>query len=307
MNKFDQIKNKILENEHITKIIKNLNLNYAQIESGYDIFLKIIEEQKNHENLEYITKVEIYDENTIMAISVPNSKLKEELKRKQFHILDEITKLNESLIFENKSNKNKKEKTKLDKNIFYWEIKNLEKNDRLKALNWLAKNYIKLFIKDNIYTKGIYLYGGFGVGKTYFLMTLANYSITKEKSVIFVNSSDLYDYMKKNVEKNNELNSYIIDKLKNVDVLIIDDIGNEKQSNWFLFSILYPILEFRLNEQKIVCFSSIFSLLNLKKYWLKSKELDSIKVERLIDKINSLTNQIELSGENVRDKMFQND
>ena len=31
----------------------------------------------------------------------------------------EITKLNESLIFENKSNKNKKEKTKLDKNIFY--------------------------------------------------------------------------------------------------------------------------------------------------------------------------------------------
>lgn len=307
MNKFDQIKNKILENEHITKIIKNLNLNYAQIESGYDIFLKIIEEQKNHENLEYITKVEIYDENTIMAISVPNSKLKEELKRKQFHILDEITKLNESLIFENKSNKNKKEKTKLDKNIFYWEIKNLEKNDRLKALNWLAKNYIKLFIKDNIYTKGIYLYGGFGVGKTYFLMTLANYSITKEKSVIFVNSSDLYNYMKKNVEKNNELNSYIIDKLKNVDVLIIDDIGNEKQSNWFLFSILYPILEFRLNEQKIVCFSSIFSLLNLKKYWLKSKELDSIKVERLIDKINSLTNQIELSGENVRDKMFQND
>lgn len=307
MNKFDQIKNKILENEHITKIIKKLNLNYAQIESGYDIFLKIIEEQKNHENLEYITKVEIYDENTIMAISVPNSKLKEELKRKQFHILDEITKLNESLIFENKSNKNKKEKTKLDKNIFYWEIKNLEKNDRLKALNWLAKNYIKLFIKDNIYTKGIYLYGGFGVGKTYFLMTLANYSITKEKSVIFVNSSDLYDYMKKNVEKNNELNSYIIDKLKNVDVLIIDDIGNEKQSNWFLFSILYPILEFRLNEQKIVCFSSIFSLLNLKKYWLKSKELDSIKVERLIDKINSLTNQIELSGENVRDKMFQND
>ena len=307
MNKFDQIKNKILENEHITKIIKNLNLNYAQIESGYDIFLKIIEEQKNHENLEYITKVEIYDENTIMAISVPNSKLKEELKRKQFHILDEITKLNESLIFENKSNKNKKEKTKLDKNIFYWEIKNLEKNDRLKALNWLAKNYIKLFIKDNIYTKGIYLYGGFGVGKTYFLMTLANYSITKEKSVIFVNSSDLYDYMKKNVERNNELNSYIIDKLKNVDVLIIDDIGNEKQSNWFLFSILYPILEFRLNEQKIVCFSSIFSLLNLKKYWLKSKELDSIKVERLIDKINSLTNQIELSGENVRDKMLQND
>lgn len=307
MNKFDQIKNKILENEHITKIIKKLNLNYAQIESGYDIFLKIIEEQKNHENLEYITKVEIYDENTIMAISVPNSKLKEELKRKQFHILDEITKLNESLIFENKSNKNKKEKTKLDKNIFYWEIKNLEKNDRLKALNWLAKNYIKLFIKDNIYTKGIYLYGGFGVGKTYFLMTLANYSITKEKSVIFVNSSDLYDYMKKNVEKNNELNSYIIDKLKNVDVLIIDDIGNEKQSNWFLFSILYPILEFRLNEQKIVCFSSIFSLLSLKKYWLKSKELDSIKVERLIDKINSLTNQIELSGENVRDKMFQND
>ncbi|MBR3571351.1 MAG: cell division protein ZapE, partial [Mycoplasmataceae bacterium] len=177
MNKFDQIKNKILENEHITKIIKKLNLNYAQIESGYDIFLKIIEEQKNPENLEYITKVEIYDENTIIAISVPNSKLKEELKRKQFHLLDDITKLNESLIFENKSDKNKKEKTKLDKNIFYWEIKNLEKNDRLKALNWLAKNYIKLFIKDNIYTKGIYLYGGFGVGKTYFLMTLANYSI----------------------------------------------------------------------------------------------------------------------------------
>lgn len=85
MNKFNQIKNKILENEHIKKIIQKLNLNYSQIESGYDIFLKIIEEQDNYETLEYITEVEIYDENTIIAISVPNSKLKQELKRKQFH------------------------------------------------------------------------------------------------------------------------------------------------------------------------------------------------------------------------------
>ena len=100
--------------------------------------------------------------------------------------------------------------------------------------------------KDNIYTKGVYLYGGFGVGKTYFLMTLANYSINKEKSVIFVNSSELYDYMKKNVEKNNDLNSRYVNH-----ALFYKQLLKEKENyNYFkdAFTMENELLNLEINN-----------------------------------------------------------
>ena len=298
MDKLSEIKNRIVNNEIIKKIITKLDLNKNQIESGYDIFLRIIEENENINDLEYITEVEIYDENRIVGISVPNknSKLAQVLKRKKNYWLSGISNVNPDIRFSNPKLNLKNN----DSNLFFWTYPKLKiENDRSSLALWFKDFYTNWGKNKKI--KGIYISGMFGLGKTYFLMAFTNYLIDKNITVSFLNINELYDYMTRNLNKNNELNYEAIDKMKNVEVLIIDDIGSEKANDWFLFSVLYPVFEYRIKEDKITCFSSIFSISNLKKNWLKSKELDSIKIERLIDKIKHSTIQTNLKGKNIRE------
>lgn len=296
MGKENKIKKTILENEIIKKITKELNLNSKQLESGYDVFLRIIEENKNIQEYEYITKVKVYDDENIIGISVLNKNAGFKIKRNKYYLLNNISNASEKIVFSNP-----KEKNEIDINskVFYWKFNSLEENDRRDLAKWLKDFHSNLINKKHM--KGIYIYGTFGIGKTFFLNALTNYIIEKNKTVIFLTTMDLYEYMTKNLERNNDLNYDCLAKMKNVDILIIDDIGSEKQSSWFLFLILYPVLEYRLKENKIVCFSSNLSISELKKYWLKSKELDTLKVNKLIDKITSLTSQIHLKGESVRE------
>ena len=70
-------------------------------------------------------------------------------------------------------------------------------------------------------TKGIYLYGPFGCGKTFILLNLANYLVTKKnKKVVFAYYPELVREVKSSIA-NNTLESLIV-KLKNVDQLYRD-------------------------------------------------------------------------------------
>lgn len=292
-----KIKSEITNHEVIKSIIKKLNLNDKQIESGYDLFYRIIDEYNNLEEYEYITDIQVYDDENIIGVSIVNKNASKEIKNKKYHLLNEISNINYEICFENP--KKKSLKNKIDENIFYWEFPDLSQNNRESLSRWFKKCYLDLRSKK--YVQGIYLYGDLGLGKTLFLNALANYLINKNKSVTFLSTSNLYEYIIKNLDYNNELNYDAINKMKNVDFLIIDDIGMEKANNWFLFSILYPVLDHRFKEKKTVCFSSNFSINELKKYWLKSKEIDLIKINKLIDKIKSLSSEIHLKGQNIRE------
>lgn len=293
----DRIKQTILENKVIKEIINSLNLNKKQIESGYDIFLKIIDEQENLQNLEFITKVIIYDESNVIGVQVPNKKTFNSFKRNKYYVLKEISNVEESIKF---ANPKSTEISKPKDDIFYWVYPRLKnENNRSQLALWLKEFYSNR--KNSKYTKGLYVHGKFGLGKTYFFYALTNYLIEREIFVSFININDLYEHLTRNMEKSNEINFEIVDKMKNVDFLLIDDLGSEKHSSWFLFTILYPIFEYRLKEQKTTMINSIFSYNELKKYWMKSKELDDIKVERVIDKIKGLTKEVCLKGKNIRD------
>ncbi|MBD5423048.1 MAG: ATP-binding protein [Mycoplasma sp.] len=290
-------KKNILNNELIKQIIKELKLNDNQIESGYDIFIKIIDENKNINEYEYITKPIIYDDKTITSIYVKNPDANQLIKFNNYHWLNSISNPNNDVIFSSPREKNLK--NKIDKNKFYWNYPGLHENDRTELAQWF-KNAYESFQNDQ-YIKGIYIWGSFGLGKTFFLNALSNYFVNKNKSIIFVSTFDLFEAMIRNLDKNNDLNYEIINKMKNVDILIIDDIGSEKPNSWFLFSNLLPILEYRLKWKKTVCFSSNYSIEELKKIWIKSRDLENMKVEKLIDKIKSLTKIVNLKGKNIRE------
>ncbi len=276
----------LIKNKHIKEIIEELKLNEDQIFSAYPYFMNIIEENKNIEKYEYITKIKIYDKKNVVAISVINNNANIEIKSKRFNWLYYLSNMNYSLRWDNPKESNE---NKFDENIFYWKNKKLKNFDRQKIALWTV-SFTKKFLKKE-YHQGIYIYGGFNTGKTIFLNALANYAIKNNRSIIFLTSLDLLDFLLKNIEKSNELNYEIINKMKEVDLLLIDDLGQEKMNNWFL-SIIYQILDYRLKNKKICCFTSNFSINDLKKQWFKNKDLEKIKIEKIISKINDLTQEI---------------
>ena len=75
----------ITKNKHIKEIITELNLNEDQILSAYPYFMNIIDENKNIEKYEYITKIKIYDDKNVIAISVINNNANIEIKSKRLN------------------------------------------------------------------------------------------------------------------------------------------------------------------------------------------------------------------------------
>jgi hypothetical protein len=124
-----------------------------------------------------------------------------------------------------------------------------------------SKEYIEKLISfskeycDNFKIKdyGIFFYGKSGAGKTYFASAMVNYMLDKGKRACFVTSTEFFELMANYsysfYRDKKELQDRI-DFIRNVDFLVIDDLGNEisnKNNNSFLSSLLDYRLEKGLN------------------------------------------------------------
>ncbi len=81
---------------------------------------------------------------------------------------------------------------------------------------------------------GLIIYGNIGFEKTYFGACIANKMIENNKIVLMEKSSSIIDKIKESFNKDGLSQTQIIELYSNVDMLIIDDLGNENSSKWAL-------------------------------------------------------------------------
>lgn len=150
-------------------------------------------------------------------------------------------------------------------------------------------------------TKGIYISGNPGCGKTFLYKCLAKEFAKKEKTVIMTTMPTLLNKLKTNFNEKFYKSDLTISMCQKVDVLILDDIGIEKVSNWSRDEVLYLILDYRLNHKKITFFASNLTLLEgLYKVYQKVNIAggvlslnDQLGSARIVDRIKGLC------GENI--------
>lgn len=186
------------------------------------------------------------------------------------------------------------------------ELVTLSLEDLLVTLKEQPKNYISEVIATVTFLEqkkpyGLYLYGRPGVGKTYLSAALANDYARMRKSVIFVNVPNFVSSCKLMMNEKSMLDRRIND-MKKVDVLFMDDIGGESVSPWIRDEILLPILNERLDHQRLTYFTSNFDYEALEKHYrMNSNGGDEpIKANRLLERIKAMTQFQEISGENRR-------
>ncbi|MDG5786959.1 primosomal protein DnaI [Evansella sp. AB-P1] len=151
--------------------------------------------------------------------------------------------------------------------------------------------------------RGLYVYGPFGVGKTFLMGAIANELANKQIETMVVYAPDFFRELKNGISDGSYQSK--LDRVKESPVLILDDIGAETMSNWIRDDILGALLQFRMMEQLPTLFTSNFDLDELEyhlSYTQRSgvEKMDQLKAKRIMERIRHLNDVVDMNGENKR-------
>lgn len=139
---------------------------------------------------------------------------------------------------------------------------------------------------------GLYFYSKEkGTGKTFLSTILGNELSKRGHRVRWYGMTNLLQEIKEGYDRDSSTSSAeIINLCRNAEVLILDDIGVEKQSAW-VNETMYTILDYRMTQCKPTMFTS-----NHRPHELSYDE-------RIIDRITRMTELVELPEESIRKKL----
>jgi len=170
--------------------------------------------------------------------------------------------------------------------------------ERMEAVD-AAIQFVEQY-KPGVRQKGLYLYGNFGVGKSYILGAIANELSQKQISSMIVYVPELFREMKSSIA-DSTLNEKI-ESIKREPILMLDDIGAETMSSWIRDEVLGPILQFRMLENLPTLFTSNFDLEGLEHHltYTQRGEEEKMKAMRVMERIRYLTTPVRVKGKNKR-------
>ena len=169
----------------------------------------------------------------------------------------------------------------ISKRLKEYKFDNFKVTDINKKEVEIAKDYTNKCINNKL-ENGLIITGNSGVGKTHLAASISNELIQKDILVLMGRLTSLLDMIKETFKDNSKSENELIDLFSNLDMIVIDDLGTEKISQWALDK-LYTIIENR-NENKLpIIITTRFdkqSLLN-RFYQSNDKDLSNAIIQKL--------------------------
>lgn len=151
-----------------------------------------------------------------------------------------------------------------------------------------AINFINEYDQNN-FRKGLTIRGKFGSGKTYLLAAIARSLSEKNINTLLIYFPDLVFELKNSFSNPDKLNN-IINMLKEVDVLMLDDLGSENLTPWLRDEILSSVINYRFSSNKPIFISTNLDYSQLINHL--SIDNGQVKAARIINKLNSISKDI---------------
>ncbi len=189
----------------------------------------------------------------------------------------------------------------MPKDIARISLSDLEYTSEREVIIEKAYEFIENYIKNpHAFHEGMYLYGSFGIGKTY-LMGAMVYELAKlgYESVLVHFPTFAVD-MKQAIGDNSVGDK--VDAVKNTEILILDDIGADSMSSWIRDDILGVILQYRMQNEKATFFTSNFSMKELERHLSITQrgEEEPLKAKRIMERVRFLSEEVYMEGPNRR-------
>lgn len=186
-----------------------------------------------------IFEIELYGSKRNVKLNYERCKCKkaqkfwEDYEEKKAKLIEEEQKLKLIQEFSEKVERTIKNSRMSKRNLNY-KFVNFEENENNKNVLKNLKKYTQNLV-DDITKKGVIIVGPNGVGKTHLACSIANELMINGKTVIYGNLINLLSEIRNSYNMENNINELEILKLyKTAKLLIIDDLGKEKPSEWGL-------------------------------------------------------------------------
>jgi DNA replication protein DnaC len=133
---------------------------------------------------------------------------------------------------------------------------------------------------------GIMLFGTAGNGKTYLSACIHNRLLFMKKAVLnislnkYLNKIRKIEYNYKGEQIDNE--KIMMDSLKSADCIVIDDLGNEKITEWGQEKV-FSFFNELYNEKKVLIISTNLSVLQLEKHY------EILGSNKIVDRLKEMT------------------
>lgn len=193
-------------------------------------------------------------------------KLKLLEEEKKLELMQEFSKKVEKII----------KNSKLSKRNLNYKFDNFEPNNSNRKVFNNLKNYSEKLVQG-IEKKGLILVGNNGIGKTHLSCSIANKLIENGTPVIYGTLINLLAELRNSYDTDNNISEMEIIKLyENVDLLIIDDLGKEKPSEWGLEK-LFTIINSRYENNLPVIITTNYNQNSLVERLSLNGEIETAK------------------------------
>lgn len=170
-------------------------------------------------------------------------------------------------------------------------FKDSTENENLK----IAKNYVKHFEKFLQNGNGLLLHGAVGTGKSHMAACIANSLIDKGYTVIMTNFATVVNKIQESFEGRQKY----IDQLTRCTLLIIDDLGAERKTD-YMQEHVFNVIDARYRSGKPMIITT-----NLTTRQLKAPE--NIEQGRIYDRILERCHPVEVTGYSMRRTILKED
>ena len=187
-------------------------------------------------------------------------------EEKKLEIMQEFSKRVERII----------KNSKMSKRNLNYKFDNFSSNTSNKKVLDNLKNYSEKLV-NGIEKKGLVLVGNNGVGKTHLACSIANKLIENGTPVIYGTLINLLAELRNSYDIDNNISEMEIIKLyENVNLLIIDDLGKEKPSEWGLEK-LFTIVNSRYENNLPVIITTNYNQSSLVERLSLNGEIETAK------------------------------
>ena len=177
-------------------------------------------------------------------------------------------------------------------------FKNYKITDKNKKAYENAKKYTNKLINGET-NMGLFITGAYGVGKTYLASCIANETIKNNITVIFGTLIQLLDFIKDTYKDYNTSDKEYLDLYSSIDLLIIDDLGKEKPTEWVLEK-LFLIVNNRYNNYLPIVITTNYNRNQLRERLCINKNYSI--VDSIISRIYEMCCGSEIKDEDHRAK-----
>lgn len=157
----------------------------------------------------------------------------------------------------------------------------------------ICKRYAEKFVAVGTAPKGLMMFGSVGTGKTYASNCVANYLMEHNKTVLVMN---LGLYINKLQREWAEAEKDVLQYVRSCDLLVIDDFGVEKTSE-FVIDKTFALIDARYRTEKPVIITTNLNIEDI------NKKFGS----RIGDRISEMCFQLAVVGESKRAKKVKNE